>query len=62
MNFTTGEKYVGTFKGGFFDQGRYYSSDGSYFEGSFKASSPYNGKWYTAAGEVDGSVVNGEDQ
>ena len=62
MNFTTGEKYVGTFKGGYFDQGRYYSSDGSYFEGTFKGGSPYNGKWYTAAGEVDGSVVNGKDQ
>lgn len=62
ISFTTGQKYVGTFKGGYYEQGRFVDSDGSYFEGTFKEGSPYNGKWYTAAGQVDGSVVNGKDQ
>lgn len=62
MTFTTGDKYIGTFKGGYYGQGKYILADKSYFEGEFKNGSPYNGKWYTAAGVPDGEVVNGEDK
>lgn len=62
MTFTSGDKYVGTFKGGYYDNGKYILADKSYFEGTFKDGSPYNGKWYTSKGVFDGSVVNGVDQ
>lgn len=62
MTFVSGDKYVGTFKNGYYDRGKYLLSDGSYFEGSFKDGAPYNGTWYTAKGKPDGKVVNGADQ
>lgn len=62
MSFTTGDKYIGTFKNGYYDQGKYILADKSYFEGTFKNGTPYNGKWYTASGKYDGNVVNGVDQ
>lgn len=62
MTFSSGDKYVGTFKNGYYGRGKYILADKSYFEGSFKDGSPYNGKWYTSNGKYDGSVVNGVDQ
>lgn len=62
MTFTSGDKYVGTFKKGYYDKGKYVLADKSYFDGTFKDGTPYNGKWYTANGTFDGSVVNGVDQ
>lgn len=62
MTFVSGDKYVGTFKNGYYDRGKYLLSDGSYFEGSFKDGAPYNGTWYNAQGKPDGKVVNGADQ
>lgn len=62
MTFTSGDKYVGTFKNGYYEKGKYILADNSYFEGTFKDGTPYNGKWYTANGSFDGSVVNGVDQ
>lgn len=62
MTFTSGDKFVGTFKGGYYEEGKYTLADKSYFVGSFKDGKPYNGKWYTAAGADDGTVVNGVDQ
>lgn len=61
LTFANGEKYVGTFSGGFYSKGRYTLGDGSYFEGTFKDGNPYNGNWYTANGTPDGNVVNGVD-
>ena len=62
MTFVSGDKYVGTFKNGYYDRGKYQLSDGSYFEGSYKDGAPYDGTWYTAKGKPDGKVVNGADQ
>lgn len=62
MTFSSGDKYLGTFKNGYYERGKYILADKSYFEGSFKDGSPYNGKWYTSNGKYDGSVVNGVDQ
>ncbi len=62
MTFDSGDKYVGTFEDGYYAQGKYILSDGSYFEGTFKEGSPYNGTWYNAQGKADGKVVNGADQ
>lgn len=62
MIFSTGDKYIGTFKDGFYVEGKYILSDNSYFEGTFKNGIPYNGKWYTADGTHDGTVINGKDQ
>ncbi len=62
MTFSTGDKYIGTFKDGFYVEGKYILFDNSYFEGTFKNGIPYNGKWYTADGTHDGTVVNGKDQ
>ena len=62
MTFDSGDKYVGTFKNGYYAKGKYIISDGSYFEGTFKEGSPYNGTWYNAQGKADGKVVNGTDQ
>lgn len=62
MTFTSGDKYTGTFKGGFYENGTYQLADGSHFKGTFKNGSPYNGKWYNANGTYDGSVVEGKDQ
>lgn len=59
MTFTNGDKYIGTFKNGYYENGKYILADKSYFEGAFKDGSPYNGKWYTSKGISDGSVVNG---
>lgn len=61
MTYDSGDKFVGTFKGGYRSEGRYTLSDGSYFEGTFKNGDVYNGKWYTADGQVDGTVVNGKE-
>lgn len=58
----TGDKYIGTFKNGYYEKGKYIFADKSYFEGTFKDGNPYNGKWYTASGKYDGSVVDGVDQ
>lgn len=62
MTFDSGDKYVGTFEDGYYVQGKYILSDGSYFAGSFKEGSPYNGTWYSAQGKADGKVVNGAEQ
>ncbi len=62
MTFSTGDKYIGTFKNGYYDKGKYILADKSSFEGTFKDGTPYNGKWYTANGSFDGDVVNGVDQ
>ena len=61
MTFNNGDKYVGTFVGGYYSEGKYILSDGAYFEGTFKDSKPYNGTWYSSSGTVDGTVVNGRD-
>ncbi|MBQ0021054.1 MAG: protein kinase [Bacteroidales bacterium] len=61
MTYDSGDKFVGTFKGGYRTEGRYTLSDGSYFEGTFKNGDVFNGKWYTADGQVDGTVVNGKE-
>lgn len=62
MTFATGDQFVGTFKDGYFDNGRYTFPDKSYFQGTFKNGNPYNGKWYTPKGDTVGSVVNGKEQ
>lgn len=62
MTFDSGDKYIGTFEDGYYVQGKYILSDGSYFEGIFKEGSPYNGTWYNAQGKADGKVVNGAEQ
>ena len=62
MTFNSGDKYVGTFEDGYYVQGKYILSDGSYFEGTFKEGSPYNGTWHNAQGKADGKVVNGAEQ
>ena len=60
--FDSGDTFVGTFVGGFYDKGRYTLSDGNCFEGSFKESRPYNGKWYNPDGSFSATVVNGVEQ
>lgn len=62
MNFSTGDRFVGTFRDGFYEKGKYFLADNSYFEGSFKDGHPYNGKWYRSNGVYDGVVENGIDQ
>ena len=59
MTFDSGDKFVGSFKGGFYYEGKYTLSDKSYFKGSFKNGVPYNGKWYNADGTFSANVVNG---
>lgn len=61
--FESGDKYVGTFKEGHFDEGKYYLvSDKCYFEGTFKNDEPYNGTWYNDDGTFSAYVVNGEEK
>ena len=60
--FDSGDTFVGTFVGGFYDKGRYTLSDGNCFEGSFKESRPYNGKWYNPDGSFSATVVNGVER
>ncbi len=62
LTFSSGGKYIGTFKGGYYEKGKYILSNKSFFEGTFKNASPYNGNWYTSNGKFDGSVVNGVDK
>ena len=62
MTFETGDKYVGTFENGYYVKGRYILPDNSYFEGTFRNGTPYNGKWYSANGSFDGEVVNGKEK
>lgn len=62
MTFENGDKYIGTFKEGYFEKGKYTLADGSYFKGTFNNGSPFNGKWYTANGSFDVSVANGIEQ
>ncbi|MCQ2077675.1 MAG: protein kinase [Bacteroidaceae bacterium] len=62
MTFVSGDRYIGTFKNGYYEEGKYIMPDNSYFVGTFKNGSPYNGKWYTSKGTPDGDVVNGMDQ
>lgn len=46
-----GDTFVGTFKGGRYQNGRYtIKEDGSYFEGSFKNGQPDKGTWYDKSG------------
>ena len=47
---------------GFYDKGRYTLADGSYFEGTFKEGTPFDGKWYNADGSFSATVVNGVEQ
>lgn len=62
MTFENGDQYVGNFKDGYYTTGKYIMADKSYFEGTFKNTSPYNGKWYTAEGSVDTTVENGVEK
>lgn len=62
MTFENGDIYIGTFKEGYFDKGKYTLADGSYFKGTFNNGSPFNGKWYTANGSFDVNVANGIEQ
>ena len=57
-----GDKYKGTFKAGFYAEGVYTMSDGSYFTGTYKNAQPYNGKWYNADNSFSADVVNGVEQ
>ncbi|MDD6744900.1 MAG: protein kinase [Bacteroidales bacterium] len=61
MTFDTGDKYVGSFKGGFYSEGKYMLSDKSYFKGSFKNGVPHNGTWYNADGTFSAKVVDGKE-
>lgn len=62
LTFDSGEKYIGTFQNGYYQNGRYIYPDGMFFEGTFQDGNPYNGKWYKSDGSVDGTVVNGKEQ
>ena len=62
MTFENGDKYVGTFTEGYWDEGKYISSNGSYFAGTFQNGIPYNGSWCNAQGVVESKVVNGVEQ
>lgn len=62
LTFSSGDKYIGTFKGGYYAEGRYILPNKSYFEGTFKNANPYNGNWYRPDGRYDGKVVNGVDK
>lgn len=59
MTFDSGDKFVGSFEGGFYSEGKYTLSDNSYFKGTFKKGVPFNGKWYNADGSFSANVVNG---
>ena len=61
LTFSSGDKYVGTFKHGYYAEGRYTMMDGSYFSGTFKDAVPYNGKWYNADGSFSANVKNGQE-
>lgn len=61
MTFDTGDKYIGSFKGGFYSEGKYIASDKSWFEGTFKKGMPYNGAWYNADGSFSAKVVDGSE-
>ncbi len=60
--FTSGDSFEGILDGGFYKEGTYRLSDGSYFQGTFKSGSPWSGTWYNASGQKDGEVRNGEEQ
>lgn len=62
LTFASGDQYIGTFKDGHYDIGRFICSDKSYFEGSFSDGNPYNGTWHAPNGAVDGVVVDGRDE
>lgn len=62
LEFGNGDKYKGTFKAGFYAEGVYTMSDGSYFKGTYKNAQPYNGKWYNADNSFSADVVNGVEQ
>ena len=60
--FTSGDSFEGILDGGFYKEGTYRLSDGSYFQGTFKSGSPWSGTWYNASGQKDGEVKNGKEQ
>lgn len=56
-------KFRGSFENDKYKEGRLtLTSDGSYFEGSFKDGQPYTGKWYDKDGKFDYEIVNGVDK
>lgn len=59
ITFDSGDKFIGSFEGGFYSEGKYILSDKSYFKGTFKNGAPYNGKWYNADDSFSANVVNG---
>lgn len=61
LTFTSGDKFEGTFDGGFYKEGTYTLSDGSYFKGTFKSGSPWDGTWYNSKGTKDADVVDGKE-
>lgn len=63
LSFATGDKFTGIFAEGYYQSGTYTLADGSYFEGSFQSSQPWNGTWYNKCGWKDAEVRNGvEDE
>lgn len=53
MIMSNGDEFVGTFKGNYFDKGRYtVAATGEYFEGTFSNGDPYVGAWYDKSGNV----------
>lgn len=59
--FLSGDKYTGTFVNGYYDEGTYTMSDGSYFKGSFKNGTPWKGAWYNANGTLSANVAGGKE-
>lgn len=62
LSFTSGDKFEGSLERGFYKEGTYTLSDGSYFKGEFKSGSPWNGTWYNNMGKKDGIVKDGIEQ
>lgn len=52
--------YSGSFRNDKLNQGKLIlKTDGLYFNGSFKDTQPYNGKWYYMDGSLYSTVTNG---
>ena len=60
LTFKNGDKYEGSFVDDQFGEGTYtIAEDGSYFKGTYRDYTPYNGTWYEKNGKQYAKVVNG---
>lgn len=62
LQFDNGDKFKGSFDGGYYKEGQYTLRSGEYFIGTFNQGNLYTGKWYSADGVMTSEIFEGKEK